>query len=157
MEAATILAIVILIIALLIIFYYYLQTTNNKVYQNIHAQAAGISTRVGQEEYISNISDKMNDFGDKIKDRIQDEDKDDEEHISKTDIISKKIDQFIDEQSEQVITDWDLVTHKDLDSVIEKYDLLKDELDDYKQNNDKRVDTLESRLDKIDEKINEIE
>lgn len=155
MEAATILAIVILIIALLIIFYYYLQATNNKVYQNIHAQAAGISTRVGQEEYISNISDKMNDFGDKIKDRIQDED--DVEHISKTDIISKKINQFIDEQSEQVITDWDLVTHKDLDSVIEKYDLLKDELDDYKQSNDKRVDTLESRLDKIDENINEIE
>lgn len=157
MEAATILAIVILIIALLIIFYYYLQTTNNKVYQNIHAQAAGISTRVGQEEYISNISDKMNDFGDKIKDRIQDEDEDDTEHISKTDLISKKINQFIDEQSEQVINDWDLVTHKDLDSVIEKYDLLKDELDDYRQSNDKRVDTLESKLDKIDERISEIE
>ena len=36
-------------------------------------------------------------------------------------VISKKISQFIDEQSEQVITDWDLATHKDLDSVLERF------------------------------------
>lgn len=155
MDAATILAIVILVIAILILVYYYLQSTNNQVYQNIHAQAAGITTRVGQEEYISNLSDKMNDFSGKIKDRVQDDE--DEDHISKTDVISKKISQFIDEQSEQVIEDWDLATNKDLDVVIEKYDLLEKELNDYKENNDNRVDALESRLDDIDAKLEKME
>ena len=140
MEAASILAIIILIIAILIMIYYYLQITNNQIYQNIHSQATGISSRVGQEEYFTNITDKMNDFSGKIKDRIQDEE--DEEHISKADVISNKIDQFIDEQSEQVIADWDLVTHKDLDSIIEKYDSIEKDLNQYKQDNNNRVDWM---------------
>ena len=150
MEAASILAIIILIIAILIMIYYYLQITNNQIYQNIHSQATGISSRVGQEEYFTNITDKMNDFSGKIKDRIQDEE--DEEHI-----ISNKIDQFIDEQSEQVIADWDLVTHKDLDSIIEKYDSIEKDLNQYKQDNNNRVETIESRLNDIDKKLEEME
>lgn len=152
MEAASILAIIILIIAILIMIYYYLQITNNQIYQNIHSQATGISSRVGQEEYFTNITDKMNDFSGKIKDRIQDE-----EHISKADVISNKIDQFIDEQSEQVIADWDLVTHKDLDSIIEKYDSIEKDLNQYKQDNNNRVETIESRLNDIDKKLEEME
>lgn len=155
MEAASILAIIILIIAILIMIYYYLQITNNQIYQNIHSQATGISSRVGQEEYFTNITDKMNDFSGKIKDKIQDEE--DEEHISKADVISNKIDQFIDEQSEQVIADWDLVTHKDLDSIIEKYDSIEKDLNQYKQDNNNRVETIESRLDDIDKKLEEME
>ena len=97
----------------------------------------------------------MNDFSGKIKDRIQDEE--DEEHISKADVISNKIDQFIDEQSEQVIADWDLVTHKDLDSIIEKYDSIEKDLKQYKQDNNNRVETIESRLNDIDKKLEEME
>ena len=151
MEPATILAIIILIIAILILVYYYLQSTNNPVYQNIHAQASGISSRVAQEEYISNLSEKVNDFNERVKDRVQTEE--DEEHHSKTDIMSKKISQFIDEQSEQVINDWDLATNKDLDKIIERYDLLKDDLDSYKETNDNRVSDLEERVNKIDEEL----
>ncbi|MBE6485866.1 MAG: hypothetical protein E7Z85_03370 [Methanosphaera stadtmanae] len=150
MEPATTLAIIILVVAILILLYYYLESTNNPVYQDIHARASGFSTRVGQEEYISNIAERVNGFSDKFKDRIQD---DEEEHVSKTDIMSKKITQFIDEQSEQVIEDWDLATHKDLDSVIEKYESLQLELDSYKESNDTRVSDLEERVNKIDEEL----
>jgi len=150
MEPATTLAIIILVVAILILLYYYLESTNNPVYQDIHARASGFSTRVGQEEYISNIAERVNGFSDKFKDRVQD---DEEEHVSKTDIMSKKITQFIDEQSEQVIEDWDLATHKDLDSVIEKYESLQLELDSYKESNDTRVSDLEERVNKIDEEL----
>ena len=66
MEPASILAIIILIVAILILLFYYLQSTNNPVYKNIHAQASGISNRVAQEEYVSNISDKVSGFSDKF-------------------------------------------------------------------------------------------
>lgn len=150
MEPATTLAIIILFVAILILVYYYLQLTDNPIYHNIHSQASSFSTRVSQEEYVSNLSDKVNDFSGKIKDRVQD---DNEEHVSKTDVISKKISQFIDEQSEQVITDWDLATHKDLDNVLERFDVLKDDLDSYMESNDSRVSDLEARVDKIDEEL----
>lgn len=152
MEPASTLAIIILVVAILILVYYYLQATNNPVYQNIHTQAADFSTRVAQEEYFSNISGKVNEFSDKFKDRVQDDE--DEIHISKTDAMSKKITQFIDEQSEQVIEDWNLVTHTDLDNIIERYDALNDDLSSYKENNDLRVFELEKRVDKISEELN---
>lgn len=153
MDPATILAIIILVVAILILVYYYLQSTNNPVYQNIHAQASGISNRVAQEEYVANLSEKVNDFSDKFKDRVQD---DDEGHISKTDAMSKKITQFIDEQSEQVIEDWNLATHKDLDQLVERYDALNDDFSSYKESNDARVSDLEKRVDKISEELSSL-
>lgn len=154
MDSATILAIIILVVAIVILIFYYLQATNNPIYNNLHAQASTFSTRVGQEEYISNISDKVSDVSGKFKDRIQDDD--DEEHVSRTDMISKRISQFIDEQSEQVIEDWDLATNKDIDSVIEKYNQIESDLNNYKESNDERVASLEERVNKIDEDLEKL-
>ncbi|MBE6494406.1 MAG: hypothetical protein E7Z84_07355 [Methanosphaera stadtmanae] len=154
MEPATTLAIIILIVAILILVYYYLQSINSPIYQNIHRQAEGISSRVSQEEYVNSFSEKVKDVSGKFKDRVQDED--DEDHVSKTDYISKKISQFIDEQSEQVIADWDLATHKDLDAVIEKYNVLEKDLGEYKESNDKRVDDLEERVNLISSQLDEL-
>ena len=145
MDSATILALIILVIAILILIYYYLQATNNPVYKNIHDQASNISTMVSQEEYISNISDMF-------KDRVQD----DEEHESKTDHMSKKITQFINEQSEQVIEDWGLATNNDLDNIIERYNKLENDLGNYKESNDKRVDELEERVNEISKQLKEL-
>ncbi len=150
MEPATTLAIIVLVVAILILLYYYLESTNNPVYQNMHERASGFSTRVAQEEYVSNLAVKVNEFSDRFKDRVQD---DEEEHVSKTDMMSKKISQFIDEQSEQVIEDWDLATNKDLDVVLEKYENLKVDLESYKESNDSRVSDLEERVDRIDEEL----
>lgn len=154
MEPATILAIIILIVAIVILLFYYLQATNNPIYNNLQAQASTFSTRVGQEEYISNISDKVNDVSGKIKDRVQDEDE--EDHVSRTDMISKKISQFIDEQSEQVIEDWDLATNKDIDAVMEKYNQIESDLNDYKESNNERVSSLEERVNQIDEELEKL-
>lgn len=150
MEPATTLALIILFVAIFVLIYYYLQATNNPIYENIHAQATGFSNRVSQEEYVSNISKKVNEFGDRFKDNNQE---DDEEHISKTDAMSKKISQFIDEKSEQVIEDWNLATQDDLDKVFERYDALNDDLSSYKESNDARVSDLEERVDKISEEL----
>lgn len=150
MEPATTLAIIILVVAILILLYYYLQSINSPIYESIHSQAAGLSSRVSQEEYISGLSDRVSDFSGKFKDRVQD---DDEDRVSKTDVISKKISQFIDEQSEQVIEDWDLVTHKDLDSALDRFSALKDDFDSYVEANDSRVSDLEARVDRIDEDL----
>ena len=154
MESATILAIIILVVAIAILIFYYLQATNNPIYNNIHAQASTFSTRVGQEEYISTISDKMNDVSGKIKDRVQDENE--EDHVSRTDMMSKKISQFIDEQSEQVIEDWDLATNKDIDAVMEKYNQIESDLNDYKESNNERVSSLEERVNQIDEELEKL-
>ena len=155
MDPATTLAIIVLIVAILILVYYYLQSINSPIYENIHKQAEGLSSRVAKEEYVVNFSERVGDIGDKFKDRVQDEE--DEEHVSKTDYMSKKISQFIDEQSEQVIEDWDLATHKDIDAVIEKYNLLEKDLGDYKESNDKRVDELEERVNVISNQLKELD
>ena len=153
MDSASILAIIILVLAILILVYYYLQSTNNPVYQNIHAQASGLSTRVAQEEYVSNISDKVNDLGDKVKSSMQ---SDDENHVSKTDMVTKKIDQFFDEQSEQIIEDWNLVTKDDFNVLTERFESLNDDFSSYREDNDKRVLTLEQRVDQIDKELKKI-
>lgn len=153
MDSATILAIIILIIAILILIYYYLQSTNNPVYQDIHDRAEGLSSRVAQEEYVANLSEKVNDFGDKFKSTLQN---DDENHVSKTDIVSKKIDQFFDEQSEQIIADWNLVTKDDYNNLADRFDSFNDDFNTYKEENNKRVFNLEERVDKIDEELSKI-
>ena len=155
MEPATTLAIIILVVAILVLVYYYLQVTDNPLYNSIHSQASGFSSKVGQEEYISNISEKMGEVGSKFRDRVQDED-DDEEHVSKTDFMSKKISQFIDEQSEQLIEDWDLATNKDIDVLNERFESLSTDLNDYKDSNDNRVDLLEERVNKIEEDLSKL-
>ena len=157
METATTLAIIILFIAVLILIYYYLQATNHLLYQKIHMKASDISTKIEQEEHVSDLSGKFSDFSEKVKDKVQDDDADDEERISKTDQISNKIDQFINEQSEQVIEDWDLATNKDLDEIIDKFNLFEDDFNSYKKSNDLRVEDLEKRVNSIDDKINDIE
>ncbi|WP_455645718.1 hypothetical protein [Methanosphaera sp.] len=155
MDAASILAIIILIIAILILVFYYLQSTNNPVYRDMYNRAECLSERVGQEEYVANFAETVNKYGDKLKDRVQDEE---EEYIAaRTDAMSKKISQFINEQSEQVIEDWNLTTQDDLDIVIEKYDALEKDLNEYKEVNDKRVDSLEERVNKIDEQLKNME
>ena len=151
MDSATTLAIIILIIALIILIYYYLQSINHPVYQNINKQASDLSSRIAKEEYVANFSNRVNDLTHKDKDQ-----EDDKDHVSKTDIISKKIDQFINEQSEQVINDWNLVTHKDLDDVIDKFNLLEDDLDDYKKSNDSRVKTLEEKVETINQNLKDV-
>lgn len=153
MDSATILAVIILVVAILILVYYYLQSTNNPVYQNIHAQASGFSTRVAQEEYVANLSEKVNDFGDKFKSKVQTED---ENHVSKTDMVTKKIDQFFDEQSEQIIEDWNLVTKDDYNGLVEKFDSFNEDFTAYKEDNDKRVLNLEERVDKLDEELSKL-
>jgi|LAHS01.1.fsa_nt_gb hypothetical protein len=149
MDSLTILAIIVLVIAILILIHYYLKSTNNKVYADMHTKASGLTSKVGTEEYINNFSDKMNNMGKKVKNQVQDN--------NNTDKMSSKINQFLDEQSEQVIADWDLTTHKDLDSVIERYENLEKDLDNYKSSNDKRVTTLEENFDTLEEKINKID
>ncbi len=159
MEAASILALIILVIALLILIYYYLQITNNPIYQNVHAQATGFSSRVSEDEYIMDLSDRVNDLSELIKDRVQD-DEFEEDNESKSDVISTRISQFIDEQSEQLIADWDIVTHSDLDDVVERYNSIEEDLNEYKTDNNTRIEKIEDditdlkeRLDKIDVKL----
>lgn len=150
MESATVLAIIILIIALLILIYYYLQSVNHPVYQRMQAQATGISHRIAHEEYVSDLFEK-------IRDKMQDQNKDDnEEHTSKTDMMSKKIDHFINDQSEQIISDWNLATHKDLDEILDKLGVIEDDFRNYKESNDKRVESLEERVDRINSELKEI-
>lgn len=151
MDPATTLAIIILIIALIILIYYYLQSINHPVYQNINKQAADLSSKIAQEEYVANFSNRVNDLTHKNKDHD-----DEKDHVSKTDVISKKIDQFINEQSEQVISDWNLVTHKDLDEVVEKFNLFEDDFDEYKKSNDSRVKTLEEKVETINQNLKDV-
>ena len=154
MDPATTLAIIVLIVAILILLYYYLQSINSPIYESIHNQAEGLSSRVAKEEYVANFSERVVDISDKFRNHAQDEDE--EERVSKTDYISKKISQFIDEQSEQVIEDWSLATHEDIDAVIEKYNLLEKDFGEYKEFNDKRVDELEERVNVISNQLNEL-
>ena len=81
---------------------------------------------------------------------------DDENHVSKTDMVTKKIDQFFNEQSEQIIEDWNLVTKDDFNGLTERLESLNDDFSTYREDNDKRVLTLEQRVDQIDKELEKI-
>lgn len=106
-------------------------------------------TGIGEKINVSGVSESVSDMGDKIKGKVS--------GSVSTDDLSNRIDQFLDEQSDQLIKDWELATKTDVKDLEKKYSKVSRDLDDldkrfdeYRGYTNKKLEKIEGRLDKLE-------
>ena len=111
MTPLELLAILVLAGAIVVLLYYYMQDTRNPSFSR--ARSVITETSEKARSTVSNasegvtegngISDKMAGMGEKIKGTVKGVPK-------STDVLSSKIELFLDDKSDQLIKDWELAT-----------------------------------------------
>jgi hypothetical protein len=173
-------AILILAGAVVVLLYYYLQDRSNFNLGRVRSDATNLGERVygeasnlgekvqggasnigekvsgegsvsgmGEKLNVSGVSEKVSGMSEKIKGRVN-------VPIS-TDNLSNRIDLFLNEQSDQLIEDWDLATKKDLATLEKRFkvvavdiETLEKRFNDYSDNTNKKLENIEGRLEKLE-------
>lgn len=163
MEALEVFAIIILVGAILLVLYFYLKnSTYSSSLDRVKTQVYGIGSEIGEKvsggegetstvsETMSGVSEKVYGVGEKIRGKVK------EVPIS-TDILSGKIESFLDEKSDQLIKDWELATKpelSDLESRLEKVSRdmegLERRFNEYKGYTNNKLESIEKRLKKLE-------
>ena len=93
------------------------------------------------------MSERMVGMGEKIKGKVP---------IS-TDLLSNRIETFLNEQSDQLIKDWDLATKSDLSQLENRFNKvsrdvgeLEKRFNEYRGYTNKKLDHIEKRLSKLE-------
>lgn len=173
MTALEVIAILILIGAILVLLYYYLQNTrgfslnmrpittesrtrtlkvdedDSSIYQTMKetgAKASSATSKVTESSTMAGMGERMAGVSEKIKGTIS------------TDIVSNKIEDFLNEQSDQLIKDWEIVTKKDLSQLEERFDTvslnvdsLEKRFEEYRGYTNKKLDNIEERISKLED------
>lgn len=171
MTALEFFAILILIGAIIVLIYYYLQGTNGRYFSNLRQKSAEGRTRtikldedlsktqekikkasakISEGGTMAGMSEKMAGMGEKIRGKVK------EVPIS-TDILSNRIEIFLNERSDQLIKDWELATKSDLSDLEKRFntvsmnvDELEKRFNEYRGYTNKKLDKIEERLSKLE-------
>jgi hypothetical protein len=178
-------AILVLAGAVIVLFYYYLQENRNlnlgrvredatnlggKVYsgasdlgdkvsgdgsksetdQKINVSGVGEKVSgVGEKINVSGVSEKMSGMGERLRGKVS-------VPIS-TDTLTSRIDLFLNEQSDQLIKDWDLATKKDLSELEKRFNVvslnfetLEKRFNEYRGSTNSKLENIEKRLEKLE-------
>lgn len=99
---------------------------------------------------IDGVSEKMAGMGEKIKGTVKGVPK-------STDLLSSKIELFLDDKSDQLIKDWELATKNDVIDLEKRYSKVSRDLGEldgrfkeYRGYTNKKIDKIEERLDKLE-------
>jgi hypothetical protein len=116
----------------------------SRVSEGISQQYTGFNDE--GESRMSGVSERVSGMGDKLKGKVK------EVPIS-TDVFSGRIDEFLHEQSDQLIKDWELATKSDLGALEKKYSKVSRDIDDlerrfdeYRGHANKKFENIENRL-----------
>ncbi len=170
MTPIELLAILILAGAIVVLIYYYLQNNGIGDMGSVKTQVYGLGDRVsgvrnmetGEKmsdmgEKMSGVGNKMSGVSDKIMGKVRDV------PIS-TDVLSNKIDVFLNEKSDELIEDWSLATKNDIGELEKKMkvvtrniDELEHRFNEYRGFTNKKLDSLDERLKKLEGEEEEIE
>ncbi|MDI6702571.1 hypothetical protein U2150_00860 [Methanothermobacter wolfeii] len=152
MGPVELLAILILAGAVIVLIYYYLMESGNG--RGVRTQIYGIGERIGAEEgegYMSGVGEKVSGMGDRIMGKVRDV------PIS-TDVISNKIDAFLNEKSDELIEDWELATKNDINDLQKRLNLISRNIDElerrfneYRGYTNKKLESLDERLKRLEE------
>ncbi|BAW31986.1 MAG TPA: hypothetical protein PLO64_00945 [Methanothermobacter sp.] len=152
MTGLELLAILILAGAIIVLLYYYLIESNGKVRLKSHISNVG-EKFTSEEGGSMSVSEKVSGVSDKIIHKVR------EVPIS-TDIISSKIDTFLEEKSDELIKDWELATKDDIKTLQGRLDLvsrnigeLEQRFNEYRSYTNKRLKSLDKRLKKLEDEI----
>ncbi len=177
MTALEIIALLILIGAIIVLLYYYMQGTRglslnmrpkttesrtrtltvDEESSSIHeplkktgAKTSSTPSKITEGGTMAGMSERMADVSEKIKGKVR------EVPIS-TDIVSNRIESFLNEQSDQLIKDWELVTKNDLSKLEKRFETVSlnvDELEkrfnEYRGYTNKKLEHIEERLTKLE-------
>jgi uncharacterized phage infection (PIP) family protein YhgE len=184
MTVLEVIAILILIGAILVLLYYYLQDTRgislnmrpkttesrtrtlkvdeetSKIHQTLKktgAKATSTTSKVTESKTMSGVGERMAGMSEMIRGKVK------EVPIS-TDVLSNRIEAFLNEQSDQLIKDWEIVTKNDLSQLEERFDTvslnvdaLERRFDEYRGYTNKKLDKIEKRLSKLENPEEEAE
>ena len=129
-------AILVLAGAIIVLLYYYLQETKStslvgvrssisqmgsKVSEGIHINNTTSQTPEGDKK-MSGVSERVSEMSEMLKGKVN-------VPIS-TDSLSGRIDEFLDEQSDRLIKDWELATKSDVSTLEKNFDIVSRELDE---------------------------
>lgn len=113
------------------------------------------SSGMGEKLHVSGVSEKVSGMGEKIRGKVS-------VPIS-TDNLSHRIDLFLNEQSDQLIEDWDLATKKDLAALEKRFNVvsmdietLEKRFNEYRGATNKKLENIEERLEKLENPEEEI-
>lgn len=154
-------AILVLAGAIIVLLYYYIQETRgaslvgvrSSIYEMGNKVSEGISQNNNQtsegEGRMSGVSEKVSEMGERLKGKVT-------VPIS-TDSLSGRIDEFLDEQSDRLIKDWELATKSDVNTLEKKYSKVSRDIEDlekrfneYRGHANKKFEHIEERLQKLE-------
>ena len=103
---------------------------------------------------MDSVSERVSGIGEKLKGSV----KSVPESTSKSsEDMSRKIDAFLDDKSEQLIKDWELATQKDITEIKKKYKTVASNLgeletnfNDFRGDTNKKLKNIEERLEKLE-------
>lgn len=177
MTTLEVIAILILVCAIIVLLYYYLKDTRglsinmgpkttegrtktirvdegvSRIHETLKkggAKATTTGTKIAEGRTKAGMGERMAGVGEKIRGKVK------EVPIS-TDLLSNRIESFLDEQSDQLIKDWEIVTKNDLSDLENRFDDVSihvDELEkrfnEYRGYTNKKLDRIEKRLSNLE-------
>jgi TolA-binding protein len=168
MEPLELFAILVLAGAIIVLLYYYIQETRGTGgtgFDGVKSSISDVGNRVSSgisqqynnqnsegEGKMSGVSERVSGMGERLKGKVK------EVPIS-TDVLSGRIDEFLNDQSDQLIKDWELATKSDVGDLEKKYSKVARDIDDlekrfneYRGHANKKFEHIEQRLDTLESK-----
>jgi len=173
MTALELFAILVLAGAIVVLLYYYIQEMNrtgsagfDTVKSSVTNMGKGVSdagSRVSEgisqqysnpnvegESRMSGVTGRVSEYGEKIRGRVK------EVPIS-TDVLSGRIDEFLNDQSDQLIKDWSLATKSDLSELEKRYSKVSRDVDDLAKRFDEFRGHANKKFEHIEERLKALE
>jgi len=164
-------AILVLAGAIIVLLYYYLQETKSTSLVGVRSSISQMGSKVSEGIHINNNTTSQTPEGDKKMSGVSERVSEMSEMLKgkvnvpiSTDSLSGRIDEFLDEQSDRLIKDWELATKSDVGTLEKKYDKVSREIDDlerrfneYRGHANKKFEHIEERLKKLEGKDEETE
>ncbi|MEN4006141.1 MAG: hypothetical protein PQ964_02070 [Methanobacteriaceae archaeon] len=158
-------AILVLAGAIIVLLYYYIQEikgSGGTGFEGVKSSISDKGSRVWEgisEQYQSfggermvGVSEKVSEMGEKLKGKVK-------EVPIGTDVLSRQIDEFLNEQSEQLIKDWELATKSDISGLEKKFSKvsrdvgeLESRFNEFRGFTNKRIKHIEERLGNLEDK-----
>ena len=157
MDPVSLLAILVLAGAIVVLIYYYLENSSDIDMSSYKAQVHDFGDYIGgnesmhvASEKVSGVGEKVSGMGDKIRGKVRDV------PIS-TDVLSSRIDAFLDEKSDELIKDWELATKNDVTSLDERMQANTQQIGNLEKRFNEYCDYTNEKLDSFDERLKKLE
>ncbi len=157
-------AILVLAGAIIVLLYYYIQETKGASLVNVRSSLSEMGNKVSEgiyqnstrnqtpegEKRMSGVSERVSEMSERLRGKVT-------VPIS-TDGLSGRIDEFLEEQSDRLIKDWELATKSDVNELEKKYSKVSRDIDDlekrfneYRGHANKKFEHIEKRLKKLED------